>query len=45
MTHGQCVAIGKILGELGFVNKDGENPLEVIQELEAKKLESDQRPE
>lgn len=37
----QCVAIGKILGELGFVNEMGENPLELIQELEAKNLESD----
>lgn len=27
----QCVAIGKILGELGFVNERGENPLELIQ--------------
>ena len=26
-----CVAIGKILGELGFVNERGENPLELIQ--------------
>ena len=41
MTHEQCVAIGKILGELGFVNIAGQNPLELIQELEAKKLKSD----
>ena len=41
MTHDQCVAVGKILGELGFVNVAGENPLELIQELEAKKLKSD----
>ena len=48
MTYEQCVAVGKILGELGFVNVAGENPLELIQELEAKNLESDiaaQRPE
>lgn len=48
MTHRQCVAIGKILGELGFVNVSGENPLDLIQELEAKNLKSDiaeQRPE
>lgn len=31
MTHRQCVAVGKILGELGFVNEMGENPLELIQ--------------
>lgn len=31
MTHEQCVAIGKVLGELGFVNEKGENPLELIQ--------------
>lgn len=31
MSHRQCVAIGKILGELGFVNERGENPLELIQ--------------
>lgn len=37
MTHEQCVAVGKIFGELGFVNIKGENPLELIQELEAKK--------
>lgn len=41
MTYEQCVAIGKILGELGFVNIAGENPLKLIQELEAKKLKSD----
>lgn len=37
----QCKKIGKVLGELGFVNEMGENPLELIQELEAKDLESD----
>ena len=37
----QTVAIGKILGELGFVNKRGENPLELIRELETKNSESD----
>lgn len=48
MSNRQCVAVGKILGELGFVNERGENPLELIQELEAKKLKSDitkQHPE
>lgn len=35
MSHRQCVATGKILGELGFVNVRGENPLELIQELES----------
>lgn len=41
LTHEQCVTIGRILGELGFVNDIGENPLELIQALEAKDLESD----
>lgn len=44
----QCVTIGRILGELGFVNEMGENPLELIQTLEAKDLKSDiaaQHPE
>jgi len=48
LTPEQSVAIGKILGELGFVDETGENPLALIQELEAKNLESDiatQRPE
>ena len=48
LTPEQCVAIGKVLGELGFVSELGENPLALIQELEAKNLESDiaeQRPE
>lgn len=31
LTPEQSVAIGKILGELGFVNERGENPLELIQ--------------
>ena len=30
MTHEQCVAIGKVLGEFGFVNEKGENPLDLI---------------
>lgn len=41
LTHKQCVTIGRILGELGFVNDIGENPLELIQTLEVKDLESD----
>ena len=39
LSHEQCVAIGELLGKLGFVNKDGENPLEVIQDKKAKELE------
>lgn len=39
----QCVAIGKILGELGFVNEMGENPLELIQNQNVE--ESEQCPE
>ena len=31
LSYKQCVAIGKLLGELGFVNEMGENPLELIQ--------------
>lgn len=48
LSYEQCVAIGKMLGELGFINERGENPLELIRELEAKNSESDiaaQRPE
>lgn len=44
----QCVAIGKILGELGFVNEMGENPLELIQDRDVEELEQSiaaQRPE
>lgn len=39
----QCVAIGKILGELGFVNERGENPLDLIQDQNVE--ESEQCPE
>lgn len=35
----QCVAIGKILGELGFVNEMGENPLDLIQDRDVEELE------
>lgn len=31
ISYNQCVAIGKILGELGFINERGENPLDLIQ--------------
>ena len=44
----QCVAIGKILGELGFVNEMGENPLDLIQDRDVEELEqsiAEQRPE
>lgn len=33
----QCVAIGKVLGELGFVSEMGENPLDLIQKMESEK--------
>lgn len=39
----QCIAIGEILGELGFVNEMGENPLDLIQNQNVE--ESDQCPE
>lgn len=39
----QCIAIGKLLGELGFVNEEGENPLELIQNKKVK--EPEQYPE
>lgn len=32
LSYKQCVAIGKLLGELGFVNETGENPLDLIQD-------------
>jgi hypothetical protein len=38
----QCVAIGKVLGELGFVNEKGENPLELIQKMESEEETPDQ---
>lgn len=31
----QCVAIGRVLGELGFVSEMGENPLDLIQKMES----------
>ena len=39
----QCIAIGKILGQFGFVNEMGENPLDLIQNQNVE--ESDQCPE
>jgi hypothetical protein len=44
ISYNQCVAIGKILGELGFVNERGENPLDLIQQIESEEETSD-RPE
>lgn len=32
LTFEQCVAIGKVLGELGFISEMGENPLDLIQD-------------
>lgn len=43
LSYKQCVAIGKLLGELGFVNEMGENPLELIQNKNVE--ESEQHPE
>ena len=43
LSYKQCVAIGKLLGELGFVNKMGENPLELIQNKNVE--EPEQHPE
>lgn len=37
----QCKKIGKVLGELGFVNEMGENPLELIQDRNVEELEQD----
>ena len=48
MTHEQCIAIGQVLGELGFVNVAGENPLDLIQDKNVEELEqsiAEQRPE
>lgn len=48
ISYNQCVAIGKILGELGFVNEMGENPLDLIQDRDVEELEqsiAEQRPE
>ena len=39
LSYKQCVAIGELLGKLGFVNEIGENPLELIQDKKAKELE------
>ena len=44
----QCIAIGEVLGELGFVNDMGENPLDLIQDKNVEELEqsiAEQRPE
>lgn len=35
LTPEQCVAIGRVLGELGFVSETGENPLDLIQKMES----------
>lgn len=39
LSEKQCVAIGKVLGELGFVNEMGENPLELIQDQDVEEPE------
>lgn len=44
----QCIAIGEILGQFGFVNEMGENPLDLIQDRDVEELEQSiaaQRPE
>lgn len=38
----QCIAIGRVLGELGFVSEMGENPLDLIQKMESEEETSDQ---
>ena len=43
LSYKQRIAIGKLLGELGFVNERGENPLELIQNQNIE--ESEQCPE
>ena len=43
LSNEQCVAIGKILGELGLVNEMGENPSDLIQNQNVE--ESEQCPE
>lgn len=35
LTPEQCIAIGKVLGELGFVSDTGENPLDLIRKIES----------
>ena len=42
LTPEQCVAIGKVLGELGFVSEMGENPLDLIQKMESEEETPDQ---
>lgn len=37
LSNEQCVAIGKVLGELGFVSEMGENPLDLIRKMESEK--------
>lgn len=48
LTDEQCIAIGKVLGELGFVSEMGENPLDLIQDQNVEELEqsiAEQHPE
>lgn len=48
LTAQQCMDIGKVLGELGFINEMGENPLDLIQDQDVEELEqsiAEQRPE
>lgn len=42
LTEEQCVAVGKVLGELGFVSEMGENPLDLIRKMESEKEMPDQ---
>lgn len=42
LTNEQCVAIGKVLGELGFISEMGENPLDLIQKMESEEETPDQ---
>lgn len=42
LSKDQCIAIGKVLGELGFVSEMGENPLDLIRKMESEKETPDQ---
>ena len=42
LTPEQCVAIGKVLGELGFVSELGENPLDLIEKMESEEETPDE---
>lgn len=45
LTPEQSLAIGKVLGELGFVNEMGENPLDLIQDKNVEESLDGPRPD